>query len=83
MLVGFTLPLPNQPSLAATLATLKQQGFLRVWLNGELRRTDDPVPEGEIAPPLFDNFRNRPRRQLERASARSIIGKSDTLHPKS
>src|SRR5476651_1774948 len=32
VLVGFTLPLPGKPSLAAALATLKQQGFLRVWL---------------------------------------------------
>ncbi len=50
VLVGFSVPMPNKPSLAAALATLKQQGFLRIWLNGELRRTDDVVPSREIAP---------------------------------
>ena len=50
VLVGFTLFLPNKPSLAATLATLKQQGFLRVYLEGKLHRTDELVPEGESAP---------------------------------
>ena len=44
VLVGFSVPMPNRPSLAAALATLKQQGFLRVWLDGKLRRTDEPVP---------------------------------------
>src|SRR5277367_6536618 len=38
--VSFTVPMPNKPSLAASLATLKQQGFLRVCLDGKLRRTD-------------------------------------------
>jgi excinuclease ABC subunit A len=51
VLVGFTLPMPNRPSLAAALATLKQQGFLRVLIDGELRRTDDPGKLGEVAPP--------------------------------
>src|SRR5260221_6030283 len=51
VLIGFTVPMTGKPSLAAALATLKQQGFLRVWIGGDLRRTDDPVPEGEIAPP--------------------------------
>jgi excinuclease ABC subunit A len=59
VLVGFSLPMPNRPSLAAALATLKQQGFLRVWLNDELRRTDDPVPEGETAPPLLRVVQDR------------------------
>src|ERR1700678_3524180 len=35
VLIGFSVPMPNQPSLGAALATLKQQGFLRVWLNGK------------------------------------------------
>ncbi|MCE0521929.1 MAG: excinuclease ABC subunit UvrA [Methylacidiphilales bacterium] len=59
VLVGFSVPMPNQPSLAAALATLKQQGFLRVWIDGELRRTDDPAPEGEIAPPLLRVVQDR------------------------
>src|SRR5476651_115534 len=59
VLVGFSLPMPNRPSLAAALATLKQQGFLRVWHNGELRRTDDPVPQGETAPPLLRVVQDR------------------------
>ena len=59
VLVGFTLPMPNKPSLAAALATLKQQGFLRVWLNGELRRTDESVPHHEVAPPLLRVVQDR------------------------
>ncbi len=57
--IGFSLPLPNRPSLAAALATLKQQGFLRVWLNGESRRTDDPVVEGETAPSVLRVVQDR------------------------
>jgi excinuclease ABC subunit A len=57
--VSFTVPLPNQPSLGAALATLKQQGFLRVWMAGELRRTDDPVPENEKAPALLRVVQDR------------------------
>jgi excinuclease ABC subunit A len=48
--VGFTVPLPSKPSLGAALATLRQQGFLRFWMEGKLRRTDEPVPDGEKAP---------------------------------
>jgi len=59
VLVGFTLSLPNKPSLAAALATLKQQGFLRVSIEGKLRRTDEPVPEGESAPPLLPVVQDR------------------------
>lgn len=59
MLVGFSIPMPNKPSLAAALAALKQQGFLRVWIEGKLRRTDDPVPEGEIAPPFLRVVQDR------------------------
>ncbi|HEV3272682.1 MAG TPA: excinuclease ABC subunit UvrA [Candidatus Methylacidiphilales bacterium] len=58
-LIGFSLSLPNRPSLAATLATLKQQGFLRVVIDGELRRTDDPVPEKETAPPVLRVVQDR------------------------
>ena len=57
--VGFSLLLPGKPSLTSVLSTLKQQGFLRVWLNGELRRTDDPVPEGETAPPILRVVQDR------------------------
>ncbi len=59
VLVAFSLPMPNRPSLAAALATLRQQGFLRVWVDGELRRTDDPVPEGETAPPVLRVVQDR------------------------
>jgi len=48
--IGFTVPLPNKPSLGAALATLQQQGFVRFWMEGKLRRTDEPVPEKERAP---------------------------------
>ena len=48
--IGFTVPLPNKPSLAAALATLQQQGFLRFWMEGKLRRTDESLPESESAP---------------------------------
>jgi excinuclease ABC subunit A len=57
--VGFSVAMPNRPSLAAALATLKQQGFLRVWIEGKLRRTDDPVPENETAPPLLRVVQDR------------------------
>src|SRR3984957_3005393 len=59
VLVGFSHPMPNRPSLAAALATLKQQGFLRVWIDGQLRRTDDPAPEGETAPSLLRVVQDR------------------------
>ena len=49
VIVGFSLPMPSRPSLDAALATLKQQGFLRVYIEGEFRRTDEPAP-GETAP---------------------------------
>src|SRR6201994_2572438 len=35
VLVGFSLAMPNRPSLAAALATVKQQGFLRVFIDGK------------------------------------------------
>jgi excinuclease ABC subunit A len=50
ILVGFTIAMPGKPSLASALETLKQQGFLRIWIDGQLRRTDDPVSEKEKAP---------------------------------
>ncbi len=59
VLVGFTLPMPNKPSLAAALATLKQQGFLRVWIDGELRRTDESVAHHAVAPPLLRVVQDR------------------------
>jgi excinuclease ABC subunit A len=48
--VGFTVPLPSKPSLAAALATLQQQGFLRFSLEGKIRRTDERTEDGEAAP---------------------------------
>jgi excinuclease ABC subunit A len=59
VLVGFSIPLPGKPSLAAALATLKQQGFLRIWFEGKLRRTDEPVGEKEIAPPALRVVQDR------------------------
>jgi excinuclease ABC subunit A len=59
VLVGFSLALPNRPSLAAALATVKQQGFLRVCLEGKLRRTDEVVPADEVAPPLLRVVQDR------------------------
>ena len=59
VLVGFSVPMPNRPSLSAALATLKQQGFLRVWIDGRLRRTDEPVPEKETAPPFLRVVQDR------------------------
>jgi excinuclease ABC subunit A len=59
VLIGFSLPLPSRPSLGAALDTLKQQGFLRVWIDGELRRTDDPATEGEIAPAMLRVVQDR------------------------
>jgi excinuclease ABC subunit A len=59
VLVGFSLPMPNRPSLAAALATVKQQGFLRVWIDGKLRRTDEVVPAEELAPPTLRVVQDR------------------------
>jgi excinuclease ABC subunit A len=59
VLIGFSVPMPSKPSLAAAMATLKQQGFLRVWLDGELRRTDDPVTGRQIAPPILRVVQDR------------------------
>ena len=59
VLVGFSLPLPNRPSLAAALATVKRQGFLRVFLDGKLRRTDEVVSAEEPAPPVLRVVQDR------------------------
>jgi len=59
VLVGFSLPMPNRPSLAAALATVKQQGFLRVWIDGKLRRTDETVSPNEIAPSFLRVVQDR------------------------
>ena len=63
VLVTFSVPMPNKPSLAAALATLKQQGFLRVWIDGKIRRTDEEVSAKEVAPPSLAR-RPGPRRRL-------------------
>jgi excinuclease ABC subunit A len=59
VLVAFSVPMPNKPTLAAALAALRQEGFLRVWINGALLRTDEAVPGGEIAPPLLRVVQDR------------------------
>ena len=59
VLVSFSVPMPNQPSLASAFEALKQQGFLRVWIDGQLRRTDDPVSEKEKAPSLLRVVQDR------------------------
>jgi excinuclease ABC subunit A len=59
VLVGFSVPMPNRPTLDAALATLKQQGFLRVWIDGKLRRTDEPAAPGETAPPFLRVVQDR------------------------
>jgi excinuclease ABC subunit A len=59
VLVGFSLAMPSRPSLAAALATVKQQGFLRVWIDGRLRRTDEVVPPEEIAPAILRVVQDR------------------------
>ncbi len=58
-LIAFTVPMPNQPTLAAALDALRREGFLRVWLEGALLRTDEPVPEKKIAPPLLRVVQDR------------------------
>jgi excinuclease ABC subunit A len=59
VLVGFSLPMPSRPTLAAALATVKQQGFLRVWIDGRLRRTDETVSADEFAPPVLRVVQDR------------------------
>jgi excinuclease ABC subunit A len=59
VLVGFSLAMPSRPTLAAALATVKQQGFLRVWIDGKLRRTDEIVSPDEFAPPILRVVQDR------------------------
>ena len=59
ILVTFSVPMLNRPSLGAALATLRQQGFLRVWIEGKIHRTDETIPEGEIAPPFLRVIQDR------------------------
>ena len=59
LLITFSVPMPNRPSLAAALATLRQQGFLRVWIDGKIHRTDEPVAEAEMAPALLRVIQDR------------------------
>jgi excinuclease ABC subunit A len=90
VLVTFSVPMPNRPSLAAALATLKSQGFLRVWIDGKIRRTDDVPPEGEIAPPflrviqdrvtVWDEQRSRLAEAIESAM-RHGLGQVQVFHP--
>ncbi len=42
LLVTFGVPVPPKTKPADFFDFLKQQGYLRVWLNGVVRRTDDP-----------------------------------------
>jgi excinuclease ABC subunit A len=59
VLVGFSLAMPSRPTLAAALATVKHQGFLRVWIDGKLRRTDEVVPPDEFAPSILRVVQDR------------------------
>jgi excinuclease ABC subunit A len=59
VLVTFSVPMPNRPTLAAALLTLKQQGFLRVWIDGKIHRTDELKLEGELAPPFIRVIQDR------------------------
>ena len=59
ILVTFSVPMPNRPTLAAALLTLKQQGFLRVWIDGKIHRTDEFMLEGELAPPFLRVIQDR------------------------
>jgi excinuclease ABC subunit A len=59
VLVTFSVPMPKKPSLAAALATLKLQGFIRVWIDGQIRRTDEEVSAKEIAPPFLRVIQDR------------------------
>ena len=59
VLVTFSVPMPKRPSLAAALGALRQQGFLRVWIDGEIRRTDEDVSAKELAPPFLRVIQDR------------------------
>ena len=59
VLVSFSVPMPNKPSLASALEALKQQGFLRVWIDGQLRRTDEAVEKDEKAPSILRVVQDR------------------------
>jgi excinuclease ABC subunit A len=50
LLVTFRVGFEKKPTLASALATLQQQGYLRVWSAGQIQRTDDTVDPKTSAP---------------------------------
>jgi excinuclease ABC subunit A len=43
VLVTFGIPAPENANVADFFAFIQQQGFLRVWMNGEVMRIDEPA----------------------------------------
>ncbi|PAW76653.1 MAG: excinuclease ABC subunit A [Verrucomicrobia bacterium Tous-C9LFEB] len=50
LLVTFRVSFEKKPTLLSALAALKQQGYLRVWSEGRVFRTDDEVDAKTLAP---------------------------------
>ncbi|MDB6173690.1 MAG: excinuclease family protein [Chthoniobacteraceae bacterium] len=48
VLVTFGVPLPEKTVPAEFFGFLQQQGYLRVWIAGEIFRTDEPPPAGRL-----------------------------------
>ena len=48
VLVTFGVPVPSGTKPADFFAFLQQQGYLRVWLDGKILRTDEAPPSGRL-----------------------------------
>ena len=48
ILVLFPVPVPDQVNLPDFFAFLQQQGYLRLYLNGDIIRTDDPEAAAKV-----------------------------------
>jgi len=49
LLITFGVPVPEKTKVSDFFPFLQQQGYLRVWIDGEVLRTDEPF-EGELPP---------------------------------
>src|SRR5439155_17504731 len=58
VLVTFGVPAPAGTKPADFFSFLQQQGYLRVWLDGEILRTDEP-PQAKRLPALVEVIQDR------------------------
>jgi excinuclease ABC subunit A len=60
-LVLFAVKFEQRPTLASALAAFRQQGFVRVLVEGKVLRTDDEVPARTKAPAEMEVIQDRVR----------------------